>query len=598
MHARQQHFDEQPEGAQRLLGLPLHLAAPAMAALSDFEEMVLSLIHPLVQVYTIPTTGELAYVGHVCNFRQKVSKFLSSIPVQKAKFPGMVVVRPRQLHGQGAKRMPYPVNVQKLRRAFEWLKVHNAYYKNVDWDDAAADSWDNEDAELPTQQYDETSTVALTRSEFEEWMKAAEVAESLQGAGFPMGRNLQKYLVSRGTASDASAHAVWKSLLEIIAEDSRKDCWRYADGVKQEHIAIVLQHYVGLDMGIESQDFDAAAQLSLVPFEEWSQAYRDLAAELQAIKVVMQQGEQREEIGALPELVPEDDVGARDVAFTKLRDAVNLDASAATNHGDDSCPTNAFIVDAGEEPEDDNLVVDDDHSCPSAARIPHSSLQQLTFVFDEAKDIAGNASTDTWLPTVDIDEPLAIGSAKHLSGATNCQGQPPAIGSSDANSIAMESFGVGNEEPPPVDNGRGTPFLVPNVVSERAARKNAPRIDAPEVEDSLGQAVPENEPGYIPCAFPKLFPFGAGDYHADRRGLCGKPDFAKWGRYVLLWHDGRFMRHTRFRYWLLDLNIFLIEMTSPFAASSIQVLHQSPHVVCMCFGSFAIEKESNLCIDL
>ena len=28
--------------------------------------------------------------------------------------------------------------------------------------------------------------------------------------------------------------------------------------------------------------------------------------------------------------------------------------------------------------------------------------------------------------------------------------------------------------------------------------------------------------------------------------------FEEWGRFVLLWHDGRFMRHTRFRYWLLD----------------------------------------------
>ena len=29
--------------------------------------------------------------------------------------------------------------------------------------------------------------------------------------------------------------------------------------------------------------------------------------------------------------------------------------------------------------------------------------------------------------------------------------------------------------------------------------------------------------------------------------------FDEWGRYVMLWHDGRFMRHTRFRYCLLDI---------------------------------------------
>ena len=77
-------------------------------------------------------------------------------------------------------------------------------------------------------------------------------------------------------------------------------------------------------------------------------------------------------------------------------------------------------------------------------------------------------------------------------------------------------------------------------------------MDAPEVQDGIGQAIPENEPGYIPCAFPKLFPFGTGDYHDAKRGLRGRDSFADWGRFVMLWHDGRFMRHTRFRYWFLD----------------------------------------------
>ena len=111
------------------LGLPLHQIAPAVAALTDFEEMVMALVHPLVQVYTIPTTGELAYVGHVCNFRQKVCKFLASIPAQKQGFPAMVVVRPRQVHGQGSNRLPFPVNVKRLREAYLWLKVYNLYYK-------------------------------------------------------------------------------------------------------------------------------------------------------------------------------------------------------------------------------------------------------------------------------------------------------------------------------------------------------------------------------------------------------------------------------------------------------------------------------------
>ena len=72
------------------------------------------------------------------------------------------------------------------------------------------------------------------------------------------------------------------------------------------------------------------------------------------------------------------------------------------------------------------------------------------------------------------------------------------------------------------------------------------------MEDQPGQAIREDTPGYIAQAFPKLFPHGVGDYHGDRCGLRRSLRFEEWGRYVMLWHDGRFMRHTRFRYWLLD----------------------------------------------
>ena len=74
-----------------VLGLPLASAAPALAALSDFEEMLLSLVHPLVQVYTIPTTGEYAYVGHVCNFRQNVRKLMTTLPLSPEDVPVVLV---------------------------------------------------------------------------------------------------------------------------------------------------------------------------------------------------------------------------------------------------------------------------------------------------------------------------------------------------------------------------------------------------------------------------------------------------------------------------------------------------------------------------
>ena len=56
-------------------------------------------------------------------------------------------------------------------------------------------------------------------------------------------------------------------------------------------------------------------------------------------------------------------------------------------------------------------------------------------------------------------------------------------------------------------------------------------------------------------AFPKLFPHGTGDFHSSRGGIGKSLSFEEWGRFIMCWHDGRFMRHTRFRYWLLDTSL-------------------------------------------
>ena len=59
-------------GTLHIVTWPARPSVRPIADLNDFEEMMLSLVHPFVQVYTIPTTGELAFAGHVCNFRQRV----------------------------------------------------------------------------------------------------------------------------------------------------------------------------------------------------------------------------------------------------------------------------------------------------------------------------------------------------------------------------------------------------------------------------------------------------------------------------------------------------------------------------------------------
>ena len=127
-----------------VLGLGLHVFAEPIAALTDSEEMVLALIHPLVQVYTIPKTGQLAYVGHVCNFRQKVVKFVASLPILPQDMP-FVFVRPRVLKTQKSHPAPFKVDVNKVKRAYDWLKAHNPYYANIPWEPSAEEAWKEDD---------------------------------------------------------------------------------------------------------------------------------------------------------------------------------------------------------------------------------------------------------------------------------------------------------------------------------------------------------------------------------------------------------------------------------------------------------------------
>ena len=107
-----------------VLGRSIQEFAPAIAALTDGEEMVLALVHPLCQVYSIPRTGQLAYVGHVCNARQKVTEFLKALPTLPSKMP-YVKVRPRSFGGRPCMKAFFRVDDSNLPVAFLWLKKNN-----------------------------------------------------------------------------------------------------------------------------------------------------------------------------------------------------------------------------------------------------------------------------------------------------------------------------------------------------------------------------------------------------------------------------------------------------------------------------------------
>ena len=169
----------------------------------------------------------------------------------------------------------------------------------------------------------------------------------------------------------------------------------------------------------------------------------------------------------------------------------------------------------------------------------------------------------------EVLESLADAATKVIGGPANAPGSASARPDVDQpNDGAPELVAVMGEDSR-TDVGKpivGDPTGAPGSASARPDKDLAghgrqvkyPRVDPPEVEDQPSQAIREDTPGYIAKSFPKLFPHGTGDYHEARHGLRRTLRFEEWGRYVMLWHDGRFMRHTRFRYWLLDTMLRVI----------------------------------------
>ena len=157
---------------------------------------LLALIHPLVQVYTIPKTGQLSYVGHVCNFHQKVTEFLSKLPTRPKDMP-FVKVRPRNFAGKPCRKAPFTVDVIKLKQAFEWLREYNPYYRDVEWREDWEQEWLQEDVDVGSTREEDFANgqeTCLCKESFEIWMQLVLTNQESGADGFVMGRRILNQL--------------------------------------------------------------------------------------------------------------------------------------------------------------------------------------------------------------------------------------------------------------------------------------------------------------------------------------------------------------------------------------------------------------------
>ena len=96
------------------------------ARLLDFEEMLVSRAHPIVQVYTLFPSGRLGYVGHIANLRQNSLHWVKEPPLPPSEAPIILVRRKtREAAGLRKRRAPFAARAWTLREPVGWLVAHN-----------------------------------------------------------------------------------------------------------------------------------------------------------------------------------------------------------------------------------------------------------------------------------------------------------------------------------------------------------------------------------------------------------------------------------------------------------------------------------------
>ena len=557
----------------RVLGFSVHEFAPAVAALSDQEEMVLALVHPLVQVYTIPRTGQLAYVGHICNFRQKVEKFLASLPVLPADMP-VVQVRPRHHKGHGPGKRPFKVDVQKLRHAFRWLKENNPYYFNVEWQEKAAEAWNAEELQVGSTRDvvdDPTQAPPVSRACFNAWMEHAVNDTGAGESGFSVGKKVLEFIMDEAGPDVELVHDsagcidYWNHLRRSVSKAHDVSVFRSANSLPQDILIAALAVRGVLDLGLPGND-TAREMLQHLRTMDMTTCPLDLTlfrVEVDAIMLeLLDDDAEVVHVGATSAAAPGDDVGVRQGVVESLgRAAEQVFSSRCVSEdhlsrpcfdhpcGETSLPVNSASpcrprpseIECESTPD---AVTNRGHVLPILGSQPSPTDQcdgQTGRVCRQhGQGCVSNSLCSTW----HSDGNCSFESVPGLTGLSE-HGTLPDVDSSLSESQQRSPEG-GLESV--LDSSSSSKPMLPIVLD----KIKHPRVEPPEVDDDLGRAIKEDTPGYIVMAFPKLFPHGTGDYHSHKAGLRRSLSFQEWGRYIMLWHDGRFMRHSRFRYWLLD----------------------------------------------
>ena len=152
-----------------------------LSRLTDFEEMLVARIHPLIQVFTLFPSGQTAYVGHVVNFRQHSIRWVQNLPLHPDDIPIILVRRKtREAAGTRARRSPFAARKEVLRDAVLWLLAdHPQWQPGVHGDTQLCEEnlQEYEDGggqvDVTCQEVDNVDALDISRDLFAHWVDNA-----------------------------------------------------------------------------------------------------------------------------------------------------------------------------------------------------------------------------------------------------------------------------------------------------------------------------------------------------------------------------------------------------------------------------------------
>ena len=209
---------------------------PALAALTDFEEMLVSRVHPLVQVFTLFPSGQLGYVGHIVNYRQDSVEWVQALPLTPADVPVVLVKRQtRESKSVQRKRAPFSARKSVLRDATSWLLENHPQWQahvhggaHLSEENLAHYRDDDEPIDLPTHEVSMPDIVDVGRELFAAWV----MNPSFKFAGVT-----RNFLDGLG---ELNGNSLWDAFRQQLAEATGAGRWRAAQTIPSGMLAAWL----------------------------------------------------------------------------------------------------------------------------------------------------------------------------------------------------------------------------------------------------------------------------------------------------------------------------------------------------------------------